>query len=68
MECEPSWRLNISDICRDFYNLSKTYQSNQSSISNLEISAIYNDFSDEPIVIDDQSNQTTITDYYNSYC
>jgi hypothetical protein len=25
MEYEPMWRHNISDICRDFYNLSKKY-------------------------------------------
>src|ERR1043166_5716137 len=25
MEHEPTWRHNISDICRDFYNLSKKY-------------------------------------------
>jgi len=26
MEFEPSWRRNISDICRDFYSLSKKHQ------------------------------------------
>src|SRR5438094_907352 len=31
MEFEPTWRRNISDICRDFYSLSKEYQ--QKSLS-----------------------------------
>ncbi|GES99722.1 kinase-like domain-containing protein [Rhizophagus clarus] len=65
MEYEPTWRLNITDICRDFYNLSKKYQHK----SNLYDSSIFNfEFAegfDKPILIDDDddpSNQnTTIT-------
>ena len=39
MEYEPTWRLNMSDICRDFYNLSKKYSgSNSSSQDDSEIS------------------------------
>src|SRR2546421_5756673 len=35
MEYEPTWRLKISDMCRDFYNLSKKYSDqNVSSASN----------------------------------
>jgi hypothetical protein len=67
MEYEAKWRLNISDICREFYNLSKKYQqrsnSYDSSIFNLEFTAEY---PNGLIVIDDDdddgsSNQNTIT-------
>src|SRR5436305_3140688 len=30
MEYEPTWRRNMSDICRDFYNLSKEYSNTNS--------------------------------------
>jgi hypothetical protein len=66
MEYEPSWRLNISDICREYYNLSKKYQSKSisydSSIFISEFETEYLDDFNEPILIDDSpSNQNTIT-------
>ncbi|CAB5383804.1 unnamed protein product [Rhizophagus irregularis] len=69
MEYEPSWRLNISDICRDFYNLSKKYQQKSLSYDSSMFNFEFNESGcfDEPIIIDDDDdspsnqNQNIIT-------
>src|SRR5687767_15741835 len=34
MEYVPAWRHNISDICRDFYNLNKKYSTSSNHLEN----------------------------------
>ena len=58
MEFEPSWRINISDICRDFYKMSKRYSSKYRSNDS------YNDIEcpeDEHLSVD--YNQTVSPTY-----
>ncbi|PKC04129.1 kinase-like protein [Rhizophagus irregularis] len=64
-EYEPSWRPNISDICRDLYNLSKNYQLKSTSYdSNLQCAVSFPESFDKPMLIDDDddssSNQNNI--------
>src|SRR4051812_33661744 len=41
MEYEPTWRRNMSDICRDFYNLSKDYSDTNSCFSEISTNDYY---------------------------
>ena len=70
MEYEPSWRLNMSDICRNFYNLSKKYQNRSFSSYDTQFSGeitecLNNEDYDENASLDDgQSNQSSIPSSY----
>src|ERR1044072_4000509 len=56
MEYEPSWRLNISDICRDFYKLSKKYSKSRWYDSTQSADIEYSEDYDENLSADDNQS------------
>jgi TPR repeat protein len=55
MEYEPTWRLNISDICRDFYKLSKKHSKSRSYDSTQSNEIEYSEDYDENLSAEDAS-------------